>query len=275
MRTADLHIHTHFSDGSFSPEEVIEYALRAKLSCVAITDHDTIEGVGPAREVAVKAGIEVISGIELSSEMNGRDIHMLGYCFDETLREFRDKIDEALNSRVERMKKMIEKINSFGLEQITFEEVEALAHSRAIGRPHLARVMLEKGCVRSLQEAFDKYLADDAPAYVTKFKQTPAQAIRMIKEAQGVAVMAHPMVTQMDEIIPALVEDGLDGLEVYYPNTPVTITRFYEGLAKKYDLLMTGGSDAHGEFKQNSYVGKMKIDYTLVERIKERVKARN
>ena len=273
MRTADLHIHTRFSDSSLTPQEVIDQAVKAQLSCISITDHDTIDGIAPTREAAKAAGIEVLSGVELSSEWNGRDIHILGYCFDDHSGEFKSSIDEALNSRWGRMEKMIEKLQELGMEKISLPDVEAQAGSRALGRPHLARVMVEKGYVKNLQEAFDKYLADDAPAYIAKYKQTPKQAIAMIKRAKGVAVLAHPMITQMDEIIPRLVRDGLDGLEVYYPYTSPTLIQFYEGLATKHHLLMTGGSDAHGEFKQNSYVGKMKIQYALVDKIKQRAGA--
>ena len=273
MKTADLHIHTRYSDSSLTPQDVVDQAVKAKLSCISITDHDTIDGIAPTREAARAAGIEVLSGVELSTELDGRDIHVLGYCFDDGSGEFKNGIEEALNSRWGRMIKMVEKLQELGMETISMADVEAMAGSRALGRPHLARVMMDKGYVNSLQEAFDKYLADDAPAYIPKLKQTPSQAINMIKRAKGVSVLAHPMITQMDEIIPRLVREGLDGLEVYYPNTSSVLVEFYEGLARKHDLLMTGGSDAHGEFKQNSYVGKMKIQYELVDKIKERAGA--
>ena len=275
MKAADLHIHTYFSDSSASPEEVVEGAVQAKLDCIAITDHDTIEGIPRTRQAAQKSGIEVLAGIELSTELNGRDIHMLGYLFDETGGEFIERVKQILQTRSQRMKEMIKRLKTLGIDNIEYQEVSAAATSQSIGRPHLAKVMLQKGVVASMQEAFDKYLADDAPGYVPKFKQTPEEAIAMIKKAGGVSILAHPMVTQMDEIIPRLVAEGLDGLEVFYPNTSPPVIRFYEGLAEKHNLLMTGGSDAHGEVKKSTYIGKVSIPYTLVEKLKERAKRKS
>ncbi|HLF17334.1 MAG TPA: PHP domain-containing protein [Candidatus Omnitrophota bacterium] len=272
MKAADLHIHTYFSDSSASPEEVVEGAVQARLGCIAITDHDTVDGIPRARQAAQKSGIEVLAGVELSTELNGRDIHVLGYLFDESDVEFIERVKQILQTRSLRMKEMIKRLKTLGIDNIDFEEVAAVATSSSIGRPHLAKVMQQKGVVASMQEAFDKYLADDAPGYVPKFKQTPQEAITMIRKAGGVSILAHPMVTQMDEIIPRLVREGLDGLEVYYPNTPPSVIRFYEGLADKHRLLMSGGSDAHGVVKPNTCIGKVSIPYTLVEKLKERSK---
>jgi predicted metal-dependent phosphoesterase TrpH len=270
-RLADLHIHTHFSDSTSSPEEIIEQAHEHGLDCIAIADHDTIDGIAPAIEAAKKYGIEVISGIELSSEINGKDVHMLGYLFDCNDQEFADRISCMQDTRVTRMQKMIEKLREMGIDNITPEEVSALVESDSVGRPHLAKLLQEKGWVSTNQMAFNKYLADDAPAFVPKFKQTPYEAIELIRKAGGVAVLAHPMLTKVDELIPSFVEAGLGGLEVYYPSTSDNVTRFYEGLAKKHHIAATGGSDAHGSIKKHTYVGKMKIPYDLVEKLKEAV----
>ncbi|MBN1870709.1 MAG: PHP domain-containing protein [Candidatus Omnitrophica bacterium] len=268
-RLADLHIHTYFSDSTSSPEEVVEQAHEQGLDCISISDHDTIEGIEPSAEAAKKYNIEVIAGIELSSEINGIDVHVLGYLFDLHDREFADCVDRMQNERVVRMQKMIDKLRSMGIDNITSEEVSGLTRSDSLGRPHLATLLREKGWVTSTQMAFDKYLADDAPAFVPKFKQTPYEAIALIRKAGGVAVLAHPMLTHVDELIPGFAEAGLGGLEVYYPGNSDTITRFYEGLAKKYGLVTTGGSDAHGSVKNHTYVGKVKIPYDLVEKLKD------
>jgi len=265
---ADLHIHTHFSDSTSSPQEVIEQAQENGLSCIAITDHDSIDGILPAIEAAEKYNIEVISGIELSSEIDGKDVHILGYCFDHKNKDFNDKIKHMQGARVERMKEMIEKLNTMGIDNITLEEVCDLAKSDSVGRPHLAKVLIEKGWVQNNKAAFNKYLADGACVYVPKFKQTPYEAIKLIQKAGGIAVLAHPMLTNVDELIPGFVEAGLGGIEVYYPNNTDNITCFYEGLTKKYQLVATGGSDAHGNMKKHTYVGKVKISYTLVEKLK-------
>ena len=268
-RLADLHIHTHFSDSTSSPEEVVEQAHEHGLDCIAITDHDTIAGIEPTITAAGKYGIEVVTGIELSSEINGKDVHMLGYLFDRKDQEFIDRINCMQNARVTRMQEMINKLKAMGVDNITPKEVSELVQSDSVGRPHLATLLQEKGWVTTNKMAFNKYLADDAPAFVPKFKQTPYEAIELIRKAGGVAVLAHPMLTKVDELIPSFVEAGLGGLEVYYPGSSDNTTRFYEGLAKKYHLAATGGSDAHGSVKKHTYVGKMKIPYDLVEKLKE------
>ncbi|HQP10501.1 MAG TPA: PHP domain-containing protein [Candidatus Omnitrophota bacterium] len=267
-RFADLHIHTHFSDSTSSPEEVVEQAHDNGLSCIAIADHDTVEGVGPTIEAAKKYDIEVLPAIELSSEINGKDVHILGYLFDCGNAEFLGRIRRMQDSRMTRMKEMIGKLKELGIDNISSEEVNGLTQSDSVGRPHLAALLQEKGWVKTQQMAFNKYLADDAPAFVPKFKQTPYEAIDLIRKAGGVAVLAHPMLTRVDELIKSLVDAGLGGLEVYYPGNFDSVTQFYEGLAKKYGLLATGGSDAHGNIKKHTYIGKIKIPYELVEKLK-------
>lgn len=265
---ADLHIHTHFSDSTSSPDEVIEQAHAAGLDCISITDHDTIDGIKPTMISATKYNIEVITGVELSSEIQGKDVHVLGYCFDLQDESFVERLTYMQNFRMVRMEKMIKKLQELGINNITMEEVCALAESKSVGRPHLAQLLVEKGWVSSFKRAFNEFLADDAPAHVGKFKQSPFEAIEMIKAAGGKAVLAHPMLTDVDEIIPQMVDAGLAGLEVHYPHTPKEIFNHYVGLAKKHNLLITGGSDAHGDAKKHTYVGKMKIPYALVEALK-------
>ena len=270
--TADLHIHTHFSDSTLSPQEVIEQAHRAELSCISITDHDTIDGVIPTQFSAQAVEIEVIAGIELSSGLDGKDIHVLGYLIDCQNEIFKVELEHIQNARIERMREMIQKLKTLGIDNISLEEVCGLTQSKSVGRPHLASVMHKKGWVSSFREAFDKYIGEGCPAYVEKYKMTPFQAIELIRQAGGVAVLAHPMVTNRDELIPRLVEAGLQGIEVYYPNYSNNTINYYEGLARKYRLIMTGGSDAHGTVKDNTYIGKIKIPYAIVTQLKEAAK---
>ena len=267
-RLADLHIHTFYSDGTSSPEEVVKDAVSHGLSCIAITDHDTLDGIKPTRTIAAQFNIEVIAGVELSTEWNRKDIHVLGYFFDEADQEFRGLLKLAQHGRVDRMVQMLEKLHNLGIKNISLEEVCALAKSKSVGRPHLASLLVEKGWVMDMKTAFDKYLEEGGPAYVPKFKITPFEAISLLNKIGGVAVLAHPMLTQIDEIIPQLVKQGLGGLEVYYPNCSEASIRFYEGLAKKHNLVMTGGSDAHGKAKQHTFIGKKSIPYELVEKLK-------
>lgn len=271
-KSADLHIHTHYSDGTLSPQEVVQEAVRAGLGCIAITDHDTVDGIQLTMDAAQPYDLEVISGIELSTEIKGKDVHMLGYLFDWQNASLRRQLDTIQGSRAERMKEMIEKLEALGIRNISFEEVSDSAKTKALGRPHLAAMLVKKGVVANIKQAFDKFLAEGAPAYVPKFKQTPHEAIRLIKDLGGIAVLAHPMLTNVDELIAGFVREGLGGLEAYYPNCPDHVTRFYEGLAKKHGLAVTGGSDAHGEAKKHTFIGKVRIPYDVVEKLKEAIK---
>ena len=271
-RFADLHIHTYYSDGTMSPEEVVKAAVDFGLSAISLTDHDAIDGIEPAMEAARPVGLEVISGVELSSDYEGKDIHMLGYAFDLVNSPLARKLAEIQAGRQERMKKMVAKLNELGLLDIEFEDVCAQTRSDAVGRLHLAKLLVAKGHVPSLDVAFDKYLGEGATAYFPKYQQTPQEAIKLIKDSGGVAVLAHPMLTQKDELIPGFVKSGMDGIEVYYPNCSAEVTNFYLGIAEKYDLLVTGGSDAHGVAKMSTYIGKARVPYEHVEKLRERLK---
>ena len=271
-RRADLHIHTYYSDSTSSPEEVVAEALQAKLSCIAITDHDIAEGVAPTVEAARGHDLEIVPGIELSSEIEGKDIHILGYFIDYQKGPLVEKCQVFVEARMERMKQMIVNLKTVGINNIELEEVCALTKSKAVGRAHLAAILLQKGCVGSMKEAFEKYIGEGKPGWAPKFKQTPFEAIDLIHQSGGLAVMAHPMLTQKDELISRMAKAGLDGLEVYYPNCMETVLKFYEGLAKKHNLLLTGGSDAHGKAKSYTYIGRQSIDYELVEQMKEKAK---
>ena len=269
---ADLHMHTFYSDGSDSPEAVVEEACHAGLSIIAITDHDTMAGVKAAQEAALKWGIEVIPGIELSTEVANKDIHILGYFVDQDHPVFAKKLEEFRAARFARIAAMIENLKKQGVNNLSFEEIKTEANSDALGRPHLAAALIKKGWAANYWEAFDKFIGEQCPAYVHKYQQSPKQAISLIREAGGVAVMAHPMVTNRDELIPSFAEAGLGGIEVYYPNCPESIVMFYENIAKKYNLVMTGGSDAHGKNKTNTWIGKRRIPVDMVEQLRDRSK---
>ncbi len=268
---ADLHIHTYYSDSTSSPQEVVDQAVKNGLSCIAITDHDVTDGIAPTQEAAKAVNLEVIPGIELSSEFEGKDIHILGYFIDFKKGPLVEKIESYLDERVKRMKQMIFNLQSFGIKDIFYEEIAAMTKSRAVGRAHLATLLIQKGHVSSFKNAFDKYLALGRPGYAPKFSQTPFEAIDLIHQSGGLAVMAHPMLTQKDELISRMVKGGLDGLEVYYPNCMPVVTCFYEKIARKNGLLLTGGSDAHGAAKVYTYVGKEQISYELVEKMKQKL----
>ena len=265
---ADLHIHTHFSDSTDSPEEVVAKAKKEGLCCISITDHDTIDAIIPAR-AAAQNDLEVITGVELSTEIDGKDIHILAYLFDLNSPELLNVLQKAQETRVKRVGLMIEKLQGLGFKNISVDEVLSLSHSKSVGRPHLAFLLKQKGWVSSIYEAFNKYLGENCPAYVPKYKLSPVDAIDVIRKSGGLSVLAHPIVTGKDELIPQLVEAGLSGIEIYYPNYPETAINHYNKIAQKHNLLVTGGSDAHGAAKENTYIGKARIPYEYVERLKD------
>lgn len=269
-RFADLHIHTTYSDSTASPEQVVEDALRAGLSAIAITDHDTVEAVPLAAELARGKGLEIIPGVELSTEIFDQEIHILGYFLDIHNPELSKRLAEFQAVRVKRMIEMIGKLRQLGFGNIALEEVLSRSRSQSVGRPHLAALLVEKGWVGSMSEAFDRFLGEGRPAYVGKFKQTPNDAIAFVRRVGGVSALAHPMVNAKDELIPSFVEAGLDGLEVYYPHCSNAVTGYYEGIARKHGLVAIGGSDAHGEVRSESPIGKVRIPYALVEQLRAR-----
>jgi len=267
--TADLHIHTHFSDGTFSPEQVVAEARACDLAAISITDHDTLDGIAPAQAAAAGSGLEVIAGIELSCEIEKKDIHLLGYyvdCADDDLQKVLVKMRDV---RVKRIEQMLVTLKEQGVERITLDDVLSLTRCDAVGRLHLATMLQQKGYVASIQEAFTRFIGEGCPAYVPKHKQTPHEAIELIRRVGGVAVLAHPMINNRDELIPGFVEAGLQGIEAYYPNASKTTVAFYRGLAEKYHLVATGGSDAHGDAKKSTCIGATRVGIEVVERLKE------
>jgi len=268
-KTADLHIHTYYSDSTLSPFDVVKAAYDCGLAAVGITDHDTMEGIEPARMAAKDYGLEVVPGVELSTEIDGNDIHILGYFINYHHGRLQQELTDMRDVRVKRIKQMIEKLRDEGINNIEPQEVISLTKSNAVGRLHLATVLKEKGWVSSINEAFDRFIGEGCPAYVPKLKRTPPEAIELIKESGGVAVLAHPMVNNKDELIPSLAKAGLGGIEVYYPGASETEVRFYEGIAKKHNLIATGGSDAHGDGKNNTFIGKVSVPLDVVRQLKE------
>ncbi len=269
-RFADLHIHTNYSDSTDSPQHVVSLASECGLSAISITDHDTIDGLPEASLAGAEMGVEVIAGVELSSEYGKKDIHILGYFFDLNNSPLVNSLHGMQIARIDRMKKMVNKLSDLGVKDLIYEDVASRLRSDAVGRLHLAQLLVEKKAVPNLQAAFDQYLSEGGSAYFPKFKQTPFEAIKLIKDSGGIAVMAHPMITQRDELIPEMVRSGLDGLEAYYPNCSMEVANFYVGLAAKHGLIVTGGSDAHGKGKTSTYIGKAYVDYASVEEMKVR-----
>ncbi len=277
MGYVDLHLHTTASDGIKTPSEMVRYAKSKGLQAISITDHDTIEGLEEGLAEGDKIGFEVIPGIEISAEHSPGSMHLLGYFIDIYAPTLKEKLKYLQKARGERNPRMVEKLNQLGID-ITYDEVLKASGGGQVGRPHFAQVLIEKKYVRNFQEAFDRYLKKGAPAYVDKFRFTPAEAIHFIREASGVAVLGHPNTLglngygELDELILRLMKEGLKGIEVYYPEHSSLEIAQYKGMAEKYGLVMTGGTDYHGIEKESLDVGvgrgDMRLPYSIVEALK-------
>jgi predicted metal-dependent phosphoesterase TrpH len=241
----DLHMHSTSSDGTYSPEEVVQIALSKAMDVIALTDHDSIGGIARAQAATAGTSLEVLAGVELSAEDADADRHILGYLFDPGGAVLSTLLLQLRQSRVDRIGQMVNKLAALDVV-VPVEEVLALADSGSVGRVHVARIMLRRGYVASLQEAFDRYIRDGGPAYVPHYPLTPQQAIDTVHQSGGVAVLAHPgRYADYRAIITELAPLGLDGIEVYYPDHTPPIVAELRALARRYGLLMTVGSDFH------------------------------
>jgi 3',5'-nucleoside bisphosphate phosphatase len=260
MSRLDLHLHTTHSDGSLSPDEVVRLAHQAGVTALAITDHDITTAIPAATEAGGALGIEVIPGIEISSLLGDSELHVLGYFLHWQDPLLNERLVTLRDSRHRRNPMIIARLQALGIG-ITYDEVRAVAGSDSVGRPHIARVLMEKGVVASAKDAFDRFLANGKPAYVPRDLPSPAEAIRWIKEAKGLAVLAHPTWVSAPDgsalatLVKQLKDDGLDGIEVHYSTHTSRQTREYLSLAKQLGLLVTGGSDFHGVTKPDIEVG--------------------
>jgi len=250
---ADLHIHSIYSDGSFTPYEIVQICKRSNLKAIAITDHDTVSGVEEAMFYS-KNGFEVIPAVEMSSNIGDLDVHILGYYVDYKDPSLLSYLDEFKRHRAERVKKIISKLSSDGVK-LEFEQIKMVAKDCSLGRPHIAEVLVENSYVKSITEAFHKYLGYGLPYYVPKKNIHPREVIKIIKEYNGVPVIAHPGTINSESVIYQLIIDGALGIEVWHPeHTPRWRQGLYE-IALKNGLLMTGGSDCHGKHADSVRIG--------------------
>lgn len=264
----DLHVHTTASDGRDTPERVVQLARGLGLEAVAITDHDTLDGIGPAMDAGRRVGLEIVPGVELSTEHGSSEVHILGYYINLDHQEFLAHLHKFKLARVERAEKIVHRLNDLDID-LTMSRVLALAGEGTVGRPHIARALVELGVVSSVAEAFDELLGTGKPAYVPRYKYSPFRAVRLITEAGGVPVLAHPGLNKDDRLIAALVESGLKGVEVYHPDHSASVSRHYLALCRQYGLVATGGSDYHGQGWGNlGNLGRVMVPYQVVRDLK-------
>ncbi len=269
MSQVDLHIHSTASDGKFSPEAIVGKAAGLGLKVIALTDHDTVDGIPPALE-AVKAfpELKLIPGVEISTDLADGEAHVLGYFIDYTSRELGSALDRFRSSRQRRARGMVERLGALGMD-IDWQRVQKIAGDGSIGRPHIARAMLEKGYVTAFKEAFDKYIGHGGLAYVAREKMTPEEAVELILQSHGLPVLAHPFtVSDPEAMIKKLKAVGLVGVETYYKDNTAEQTEAMLNLAEKYGLIATGGTDYHGIGDSSEVMlGGVEVPPEAVERL--------
>lgn len=263
---SDLHVHTTFSDGRLTPEEIVAAAKDAGLSYIAITDHDTVEGIRHLYEQGLYPSktLHIIPGIEFSCEVDEHDVHILGYDFDIYNQALEDKVTELSESRWARFSQMVEKLQKLGYAITESDVLQIAGTSRAIGRAHMARALVKKELVGSVREAFDKLLEHGQPAYVPHYRIEPEDAIALIRNAGGVPVLAHPKLVGDDAIVERMLALDFGGLEVYYPRHDEEDVARYKAMAEAHGLLITGGSDFHATpQREPSELGVFTVDDSL------------
>ena len=250
--TVDLHLHSTASDGTLTPTELMKLLAGNGLKLVALTDHDSLEGIPEAKaELANHPDVTLIPGVEISADIEGSEVHVLGYHLDENNPELQEVLGHFRKGREGRGEKMVEKLNEMGFA-IEWERVVELAQGGSIARPHVARALLEKGYISELKEAFDQYIGRGGPAYVGREKMSPADSVELIAKFGGVPILAHPTYTKDPEsLVASLVPKGLAGMEVYYKNYNKQTINWLRGIAKRHGLLALGGSDYHANHEDD------------------------
>jgi predicted metal-dependent phosphoesterase TrpH len=271
MPVADLHLHSSRSDGILTPEEMVSQAAKRGLAAIALTDHDTIEGIPEALRAGKKYGVQVVPGIEMNTSADNGDLHILGYYIYHTDEGFFNALKGIKEARMHRIRAIVEKLQHLGFE-ITLEQVlEKAGKADAMGRPHVARALLEKGYVATVKEAFERYIGHGGPAYVERYKLLPGEAIKLIKKGGGVPVLAHPGILGSESYINVCIQEGIQGIEAVHSRHSKDQEYYFKEVARKHNLIVTGGSDCHGELKDDGemLLGKFTVDIEAVYRLKE------
>jgi len=271
MGRGDLHCHTTASDGLLPPRELVFLAREKGLSFLAITDHDTMKGLGEAEEAGREWGVRIVPGLEISTDSTGEEIHILGYFCRSGHGPLEEKMEEMREGRRARIVRMVEKLREAGLE-LAEEEVFARVKGETPGRVHVAQALLRRGYVATVEEAFSRYLSRGRPGYVPRPRLHPREAVSLVREAGGVPVLAHPGLGRRElvlAILPELLEEGLGGIEVYYPEHQPEDIALYSELCRRWDLIPTGGSDFHGPGHRGE-LGGVEVTEQVVEALRAR-----
>lgn len=279
----DLHLHTTASDGSDSPTALVRRAQAAGLKVIAVTDHDSTEGVAEALAAASGSGLEVIPGIEISTDVPSGEVHILGYFIDRENAELQRVLRTLRDSRRGRARGMVDKLAELGMP-VDWERVKEIAGAGAVGRPHVAQAMVEKGYVASNAEAFERYIGRNGPAYVERYKLTPVEAVKLIISAGGLPGLAHPIIPgvedslgeehTLDSLLEELAPAGLAAMECYYTGYTPEITASLLAKARRHNLIPTGGSDYHGRNLEGSVLGGVYVPLDSVADLRARLNGR-
>lgn len=258
MKLIDMHMHTTYSDGKYTPKQLIDMAMKKGLNGISITDHDTVQGLKEANEYANEKKFLFINGIEFSTFLDDKEIHVLGYKIDYNNENLIKMTKKLKDSRESRGIQMIKKLNELGIK---IDESDLYNYSvESIGRPHIANILVDKGYVKNKDEAFSKYIGNDCPAYVERYKLSVDEAINLIKDSGGISVVAHPYLINNDDYLYKIIDMGIDGIEVYHSKHSYNTSIKYKYIAQKYNLYITGGSDFHGYIDDFNFFGKVGIE---------------
>jgi len=267
---ADLHTHTTHSDGALTPEELVRKAKSKGLAAIAIADHDNVAGLAEATEVGRSIGVEVIPGLELSATLGEKDVHILAYFFDPTHPRLLEYLEFFRLERRKRAERIVRKLNGLDIP-LSLDSVLDQAGIGSVGRPHIASALVEEGHTQNYQEAFIKYIGSNGPAFEKKYQVGPAEAVQLIAQAGGLSFFAHPGKHTTEADLVALMDVGLDGIEVIHPSHSPTLQKHYRSLASQYFLLQSGGSDFHGGKKNDEAVfGAYTVPMSIVEDMRRR-----
>jgi predicted metal-dependent phosphoesterase TrpH len=266
----DLHTHTSYSDGFYTPEELIGKAKNAGIDIIGISDHDNVKGISEAVEAGKKVGIEVIPGLEISSDLRDREVHILAYFFEPENAELERYLTFFREERLKRAIRIVDKLRGLGFN-ISIEDVLKRTKNSAVGRPHIAQTMVEEGLTSSYYEAFNKYIGNGCPAYEKKVHLSPQSACKIINDAGGLSFIAHPGFIP-EALLKELITAGVDGIEVIHPSHSPQLIRFYRGIVNEYFLLESGGSDFHGGKREDdNNLGKYFVGSQVLEAMRKRL----